>query len=136
MGLDLYEELGYKTDIPTCHDADACSECRCLLVKSGTDGTAVHDRFRSTFADLFQQPKKLVRFELTPKVDSQTVPRSQAPRRVPIALQEEVSKELARMVSEGILQPIDASKWVSNMMVVPKAAGTMRISCVLFDRGE
>jgi hypothetical protein len=131
MGLDLYEELGYKIDIPTCHDADACIECRCLLVKSGTGGTAVHHRFRSTFADLFQQPETLAGFEHTPKVDPQIVPRSQALRRVPIALQEEVSKELARMVSEGILEPIDASKWVSNMVVVPKAAGGVRICCDL-----
>jgi hypothetical protein len=64
-------------------------------VKSGTGGMAVHHRFRSTFADLFQQPETQVGFEHTPKVDPQIVPRSQALRHVPIALQEEVSKELA-----------------------------------------
>jgi hypothetical protein len=46
---------------------------------------------------------------------------------VPIALQEEVSNELARMVSEGIIEPTDASKWVSSMVVLPKAAGGVRI---------
>jgi hypothetical protein len=45
-------------------------------VKSGTGGTAVHHRLRSTFTELFQQPETLVGFEHTPKVDPQIVPRS------------------------------------------------------------
>ena len=57
--------------------------------------------------------------------------RSQAMRRVPIALQDEVNKELGRIVNEGILEPIDASVWVSNMVVVRKPTGGVRICCDL-----
>jgi hypothetical protein len=40
------------------------------------------------------------------------------------------------MMSEGILEPIVASKWVSNMVVVPKAAGGVRICCDLTEVNE
>ncbi len=131
MGLDLYESLGYKLGISSCHDVDACMQCECRLVESSAGGTVAQHRFRSEFAELFQQPETLLGFEHRPKVDSTVVPRSQALRRVPIALQEEVSKELGRMVSEGILEPIDASEWVSNMVVVRKPTGGVRICCDL-----
>lgn len=85
--LDLYEEFGYKFDIPTCHDADSCTDCNSLLV-AGTSGTVVHHKFWSMFADLFQQPETLVGLEHMPKVDPQVVPRSHALRHVLIVLQE------------------------------------------------
>lgn len=37
------------------------------------------------------------------------------------------------MLEEGILEPIDASEWISNMVIGPKAAGGVRICCKLVD---
>ena len=49
--------------------------------------------------------------------------KAQAYWRVPLALQPEVISELERMVVAGILESIDASEWVSNMVIVRKASG-------------
>ena len=50
---------------------------------------------------------------------------------MPIALEEPVKSELLRMEREGIIERIDSSKWVSNMVVVRKPDGGIRICCDL-----
>jgi hypothetical protein len=62
-------------------------------------------------------------------VDPTVRPRSQPLRRIPLALRDDVNKELSRM--EGILEPIYNSEWVSNMVVVKKQAGGIRLCCDL-----
>ena len=52
---------------------------------------------------------------------------------MPLALQPEVISELERMVTAGILEPIDANEWVSNMVIVRKTSGGARICCNLAD---
>ena len=126
MGLDLFEALGYSIDIPSCHSSESC---KCNRVEV----TVVEHRFKAMFRDLFGQPETIVGYVHKPKLDPAVVPRMQALRRVPIALQSDVSTELNRMVDEGILEPIDASEWVSNMVVVRKPTGGVRICCDLTD---
>ncbi len=98
MGLDLFEALGYSIDIPSCHNADSCMQCQCNRVEA----SVFEHRFKTEFAELFNPPEIIVGFVHKPKVDSSVVPRGQALRRVPIALQGEVIQELNRMVDEGM----------------------------------
>lgn len=62
-----------------------------------------------------------------PVVNSLIPPVAQAVRRVPLALLPKVSEELKRMVKEEVLEPIEASDWVSNMVIVHKSNGSIRI---------
>ena len=51
--------------------------------------------------------------------------------RVLLALQAEFVNELERMITEGILEPIDEREWVSNMAIVYKPSDGVRICCNL-----
>ena len=51
------------------------------------------------------------------------IPCVQKLRRVPIALRSKVSEELKRLVAEDIIEPVDSSEWVSNVVVVQKPTG-------------
>ena len=48
-----------------------------------------------------------------------------------LALQAEIISELERMIAKGILEPIDVSEWVSNMVIVRMPSGGVKICCSL-----
>ena len=50
---------------------------------------------------------------------------------IPLALQAEIISELERMIAKGILEPIDVSEWVSNMVIVRMPSGSVKICCSL-----
>jgi hypothetical protein len=51
----------------------------------------------------------------------------QSLRRLPLSIREEVSVELPRMVQEGIIERIDTAPGLSNIVVVRKASGEIRL---------
>ena len=50
-------------------------------------------------------------------------------RRLPLALRDEVSAELNRLQAQEIIEALDSSPWISNLVVVRKKTGSIRI-CV------
>ena len=50
-------------------------------------------------------------------------------RRLPLSVRDEVSKELQRLLQEGIIERIEASPWVNPLVVSRKANGQIRL-CV------
>ena len=55
-------------------------------------------------------------------------PVQHAPRRVPVALREQLKKTLDNMVKERIITPVtDPTPWISSMVVVRKKNGALRI---------
>ncbi|KAL1279257.1 hypothetical protein QQF64_025930 [Cirrhinus molitorella] len=50
-------------------------------------------------------------------------------RRIPLALRDGVSTELKQLLDSGIIEPVDASPWVSNLVVAQKKSGALRV-CV------
>ncbi|KAJ7998310.1 hypothetical protein DPEC_G00221370 [Dallia pectoralis] len=48
-------------------------------------------------------------------------------RRVPLALRDGVTQELQRLQADGIIEPIDASPWVSNLVIARKKSGGRRV---------
>ncbi|KAL0150690.1 hypothetical protein M9458_053994, partial [Cirrhinus mrigala] len=71
----------------------------------------------------------LTSFMHQPLIDHSITPIIQPLRRVPLALWEGVSAELQRLLSAGIIEPVDASTWVSNLVVATKKSGALCI-CV------
>ena len=55
------------------------------------------------------------------------IPSIQKLRRVPISLRQKVSQELEKLVDNDIIEPVDRSEWVSNVVVVQKASGGIRL---------
>ncbi|KAJ7991327.1 hypothetical protein DPEC_G00296170 [Dallia pectoralis] len=47
----------------------------------------------------------------------------------PLALRDAVTQELQRLQADGIIEPIDASPWVSNLVIARKKSGELRV-CV------
>ena len=55
-------------------------------------------------------------------------PTSQAPRRAPFALRQEIARQLTKMQSQGVIRP-SSSDWASPIVLVKKKDGTLRF-CV------
>ena len=60
--------------------------------------------------------------------DDDVHPRALPCRTIPIALRDRVKQELGRMVSTGVIEPVDKpTEWVSQMAIIEKANGSLRI---------
>ena len=55
-------------------------------------------------------------------------------RSLPFAYRELVERDLDRLVAEGVLEPVNISKWAAPIVVVPKPGGRIRI-CADFSTG-
>ena len=60
-------------------------------------------------------------------VDSQTTPRFFKPRSVPHTLRDRVEKELDRLLSEGLTEPVQFSNWAAPIVPIVKEDGCIRI---------
>ena len=131
MGIELSEEMHFSVSIPTellnSHAINVNSVEQSRIEKQ------LNRNFRQQFSDLFGPPEEIIGFQHRPKVDHSVAPMAQAYWRMPLALQPEMISELERMVVAGILEPIDASEWVSNTVIVRKPSGGLRICCNLAD---
>ncbi len=56
-------------------------------------------------------------------------PVQQKLRRLPFSIRNEVSKELQKLVQQDVIEPVDASEWVSPIVVTRKKDGGIRL-CV------
>lgn len=61
-------------------------------------------------------------------VRSDVPPIQQKLRRLPFAVRDAVSQELKRLESEGIIEKVDSSPWVSPLVVIKKKSGGIRLS--------
>ncbi len=61
------------------------------------------------------------------QVNSTVTPVHQKLRCLPLSIRKEVSTELNRLLTAGIIEPIDASEWVSPLVVVRKPDGNIRL---------
>ena len=58
------------------------------------------------------------------KVDSSVAPVIKPPRKIPVALEESVKKELDRMEQEGVITPVsEPTDWVSQMVAQKRKMG-------------
>ncbi|KAJ8353489.1 hypothetical protein SKAU_G00210560 [Synaphobranchus kaupii] len=63
------------------------------------------------------------------KVDASVTPVRQKLRWLPLSVRGAVSDELKRLLAAGVIKPIDASAWVSPIVVIQKKSGKIRM-CV------
>uniref|UniRef100_A0A5S6R6E7 Reverse transcriptase domain-containing protein n=1 Tax=Trichuris muris TaxID=70415 RepID=A0A5S6R6E7_TRIMR len=72
---------------------------------------------------------KLENFQHEVKLKQNVQPLKQKLRRLPLSVRSEVSKEIHRLLDEGIIEPFNASSWISPVVVVRKKNGGIRL-CV------
>lgn len=63
------------------------------------------------------------------QIDESVKPVQHKLRRLPLSVREEVSKEINRLLGDGVIEKIDASPWVSPIVVTRKKSGEIRV-CV------
>ena len=82
------------------------------------------------YGDLFEKRLGKVRgFEHVVKQRKNSVPIQQKVRRLPLTTREEVLQEIRKLEADDVIEQIDASEWVSAMVVVKRKDGRVRL-CV------
>ncbi|KAJ7991418.1 hypothetical protein DPEC_G00283640 [Dallia pectoralis] len=112
MGLDLFLSLGFT-----------------LQDNNGARILQVGSHWQQSQPELFNGLGCLTSFTHKPLLDHSVPPVVQPLRRVPLALRDGVTQELQRLQADGIIEPIDASPWVSNLVIARKKSGGLRV-CV------
>ena len=112
LGLDLFIELGFS-----------------LMDNSGQSIMQVSPTMHQEWPALFDGLGCLTAFTHRPLVDPNVKPVIQPLRRLPLALREGVTAELTSLLEEGIIEPINAAPWISNLTIAHKKSGGLRI-CV------
>ena len=88
------------------------------------------DVLLSEFSDLFQGVGNVTNYEHKIKIDPKIAPVSQKLRRIPLSQVEKVNAEIDKMPEADIIEEApEASPWVSNLVVVPKKDGCIRVCC-------
>ena len=96
-------------------------------IMSVSDAIPAQPDVVSEFEDVFSGEGKLPD-KLHLEIDKSVPPVVLPVRKVPFAVQEPLRQELERLVTKGILEPVDVpTDWVSSMVVVKKANGKLRL---------
>ena len=117
MGKDLFDALGFNIRAPG------------PPVLSAIHSDKQLNPIAAKFPQIFEQhPGKVIKdFYHKPTIDH-TIPLVMEPlRRIPLAYQEKALAELKRMEADGILEKIDSSPSISNMVIAPKPNDAIRI---------
>ena len=110
LGIDLFDRLEFRI-----------VEASSGLVVQSVRGL---DR-KAQWSDVFSGLGKVKGFSHFPMIDQTVTPVQQSLRRLPLALREDVSTEPKRILDEGIIEQIDTSRWLSNVVVVRKKSGDL-----------
>jgi hypothetical protein len=122
IGVDLFDLLGFKVLDPT--------GVQIAVVNSDNHYNEQLSKVKiSDYPNLQKEFNCITGFQHQPMVDKSVRPVRQALRRLPLALRDEVSAELKRMQDLHIIEKIDASPWISNLVIVRKTDKSLRI-CV------
>ena len=94
----------------------------------GADKLKTADQLIEKYQDVFEgdlgTPPGAQRLEVDPRISPNISP----PRRVPLALKLRLKQELEKLKKLGVIAPMDApTDWVSNVVIVTKPSGDLRI---------
>lgn len=100
-----------------------------LRDEKGYDIYHVTSTWQQRWPSLFNGLGCLKTFTHRPLVDPGVLPVIQPLRRIPLALREEVTAELQMILDMGVIEPVNASPWISNLVIAKKKSGGIRV-CV------
>ena len=105
------------------------SSLTCNKVEQKPLEAEIVEEFDQLFLATSEQLPNVKGFVHKVKVDTKVTPVSQKLRRLPFEAREKVSAKLSELEKQGIIERIDASEWVSPIVVAWKKSGDVRI-CV------
>ena len=90
------------------------------------------DNLIEEYNDIFTGLGKIAKFEHKISVNPNVKPVSQKLRRIPFGQIESVDREIDKMLNDSVIEDAtQPSPWVSNLVVVPKSSGGVRVCCDL-----
>lgn len=102
--------------------------CHVLNVKSVIHSDVSIEEVKHEYASVFSTSENPIsQFKAHLQLKENAVPKFIKPSTVPYALREKVASNLEKLVSEGILEKVKNSQWASQIVVVPKKNGDIRI---------
>lgn len=117
LGLEAAENMGILKILDCDYDISAVSDSFCV-----NEINIIH-----AYADVFCGLGSL-EGQYHIKLKEHATPVVHAPRRVPIAIRDEVKLKLDNLVNEGVICSVtEPTEWVSSMVVAKKANGKLRI---------
>lgn len=116
MGLDLFHALNFS-----------------LTDAGGLRVLQVTTSWPDRHPKLFEGLGCMSGFVHQPTLDSSVRPVIQPLRRIPLALRDAVGEELRRLAKADVIEPVNASPWVSNLVVARKRGGGLRLCVDLTD---
>jgi hypothetical protein len=125
MGVDLFDALSGSVRLG---DTSLISQHIEAVTSSSASTVSLAD-----YPMLITGFGRLKCFVHRPHIDPSVRPVQQKLYHQPLALRHSVSDELRRMEREGIIERIDASVWTSNIVVVRKKCGGVRVCVNLSD---
>jgi hypothetical protein len=114
MGVNLFDALGFKVIDP--------DNVHIAMIEQAASSVTL-----SQYPTLTQEFGCITRFQHRPMVDPTVKPVRQPLRRLPLALHDEVSAELQQMIKLDLIEKIDASQWVSNVVPIRKKDKKLRV---------
>ena len=79
------------------------------------------------YADIFKEGLGRCKIEAHLHVKPHAVPKFCKSRSLPFAYREAVEKDLNRLITDGIIEPVEVSQWAAPIVVVPKPGGKVRL---------
>ena len=90
--------------------------------------TFTRDAVMSEYSDVFGEELGLMEGKVHLETDPNVAPTVMPPRRVPVALKEDLKNELDRLTHGKVISPIqEPTNWVSSMIAAKKADGNIRL---------
>ena len=115
LGRDSSFKLRVLTQVNSVHQESDNAELNSLLKE---------------YSNIFDGLGKVNDFEHKITIDPAVKPKSQHLRRIPVSQIEAVNNELDRMVEQDFIEGVtEPSPWVSNLVIVPKKSGDLRVCC-------
>ena len=124
MGVDLFDALGGAVKLG---NIDIVSHPINVMTSSASISMCTVSL--ADFPTLTSGFGRLKGFVHRPHIDPSIRPVQQKFYHQPLALRQPISAELQRMESDGIIERIDTSVWMSNIVVTRKRSGDVRV-CV------
>lgn len=112
MGLDLITSLGFR-----------------FLDSGGVAILQVSWAWEQRWPQLFPGLGCISAFTHQPLLHTDTHPVIQPLRPIPLALRDNVKAERTKLLEAGIMEPVDASPWISSLVIANKKTGGLRV-CV------
>ena len=81
------------------------------------------------YDDIFRGLGQITNYSHKIKVDPDIKPVSQRLRRIPFSQLDKVDAEIDKLLNDVIEETPQPSPWVSNLVIVPKPLGDLRVCC-------